>query len=235
MTKSGQQFEKVMRLTAYEQVAERIRVAILDKSLTSEERLPAERDLALQFGVSRTTVREALRHLQAQGLLAAHGRTSPMQPADPDAALARFREALTHVVRLRNVSLHELLELRLAIETAALVRAAQAPVPEHLTAAREALDVMGGARVTQAMFYEADVTFHAALVAASGNEALRLVMLAVKDGMRLYLDQAMRGRSFAKIRPDVVEEHRQLLRAVERGEANTIGALLRQHLEFYGS
>src|SRR6187431_1074545 len=131
MTKAQQVFERVTRATAYEQVAEQIRAAIFDRSLSAEARLPPERELATQFGVSRTTVREALRHLQAQGLLSSKGRTSPMLPADPDAALARFREALGHVVQLRNVSLHDLLELRLAIETAALVRAAQAPVAEQ--------------------------------------------------------------------------------------------------------
>lgn len=228
-------FEKVERVTAYEQVAERIRSAILDKSLSAAERLPAERELAAQFGVSRTTVREALRHLQAQGLLAARGRTSPMQAADPEATLLRFREALSHLVQLRNVALSELLELRLAIETAALVRAAQAPVAEHVAAAHAALEVMDSARVSQAAFYEADVSFHASLVAASGNEALRLVMLAVKDSMRLYLDQALRGRSFAKVRPPIVEEHRQLLLAVEQGRVGAVSALLREHLEFYSA
>jgi GntR family transcriptional regulator, transcriptional repressor for pyruvate dehydrogenase complex len=228
-------FGPVTRVTAYEQVAERIRTAILDRSLASDVRLPPERELAQQFGVSRTTVREALRHLQAQGLLSPKGRTSPMLPADPNAALDRFREALGHVVQLRNVSLHDLLELRLVIETAALVRAAQAPVKNHLEEARGALEAMASADATQEAFYEADVAFHAALVAASGNEALRLVMLAVKDSIRLHLEESMNGRSFAKIRPKVLEEHRMLLAAVEKGNVKAVSQLLRTHLEFYGT
>lgn len=235
MTNRKPAFQRVTRVTAYEQVAERIRGAILDRSLSTDARLPPERELAQQFGVSRTTVREALRHLQAQGLLSSQGRSSPMLPADPDAALARFRESLGHVVQLRNVSLHELLELRLAIETAALVRAAQAPAPAALQEARAALDVMANPRVTPAAFYDADVAFHGALVAASGNEALRLVMLAVKDSIRLHLDQAMRGRSFVKVRSQVHEQHRQLLSAVEKGNVEAVSSLLREHLEFYGS
>jgi GntR family transcriptional regulator, transcriptional repressor for pyruvate dehydrogenase complex len=235
MTKNERFFERLTRATAYEQVAERIRAAILDRSLDADSRLPAERELAQQFGVSRTTVREALRHLQAQGLLATKGRTSPMLPAHPDAALARFREALGHVAKLRNVSLHELLELRLAIETAALVRAAQAPVAKHLLDARAALDAMASGDVTQEAFYEADIAFHAALVAASGNEALRLVMLAVKDTIRLYLQETMQGRSFAKVRPKVMEEHRKLLSAIEKGNVKVVTELLRTHLEFYGT
>lgn len=235
MAKTMQTFAPLTRVTAYEQVAERIREAILDRSLSTDARLPPERELAQQFGVSRTTVREALRHLQAQGLLSSQGRTSPMLPANPDAALARFRESLGHVVQLRNVSLHELLELRLAIETAALVRAAQAPVAPAIEEARAALEAMANPRVTQADFYDADVTFHAALVAASGNEALRLVMLAVKDSIRLHLDRTMSDRAFAKVRPRVHEEHRKLLQAVEKGNVKAVGALLREHLEFYGS
>jgi GntR family transcriptional repressor for pyruvate dehydrogenase complex len=234
MTKKPQTFAPVARATAYEQVAEQIRTAILGRSLSADARLPPERELALQFGVSRTTVREALRHLQAQGLLSPRGRTSPMLP-DPDAALARFREALGHVVQLRNVSLHELLELRLALETTALVRAAQAPVAQYLAEARAALELMENPRLPQDAFYQADVDFHAALVAASGNEALRLVMLAVKDSIRQHLDEAVRGRPFAKIRLQVQEEHRKLLSAVEKGNAKGVAALLQKHLEFYGT
>lgn len=152
--------------------------------------------------MSRTTVREALRHLQAQGLL------SPK---------------------------HDLLELRLVIETAALVRAAQAPVAEQLAEARAAIGAMENPRVSQAAVLEADVAFHAALVAASGNEALRLVILAVKDSIRAHLDETMRGRTFAKIRPRVLDEHRKLIAAVEGGHVKAVGALLRAHLEFYGT
>ncbi|MGC4086574.1 MAG: GntR family transcriptional regulator [Polyangiaceae bacterium] len=235
MANGPKAFQRLTRVTAYEQVAEQIRTAILERSLSSEQRLPPERELAQQFGVSRNTVREALRHLQAQGLLSPQGRTSPMLPADPDVALARFRESLGHVVQLRNVSLHELLELRLAIETAALVRAAQGPAVPALEEARAALEVMASPGITQTEFYEADVTFHAALVAASGNEALRLVMLAVKDSIRVHLDEAMRGRSFAKVRPRVHEEHCRLFSAVEKGNVKGVGGLIRAHLEFYGS
>jgi GntR family transcriptional regulator, transcriptional repressor for pyruvate dehydrogenase complex len=228
-------FEGIVRNTAYELVAERIRAAILDRSLGVDERMPPERALAAQFGVSRTTVREALRHLQAQGLLSPRGRTSPMLPADGDVALARFREALGVVVQLRNVPLSELVDLRLAIETAALVRAAQTPASPELDAARAAVQVMARPKVTQSEFYEADVAFHGALVAASGSEALRLVMLAVKDSIRLHLGEAMKGRSFAKERPKVLAEHRELLSAVEGGKPTMIPALLRKHLEFYGT
>jgi DNA-binding FadR family transcriptional regulator len=233
MTTSAPRFAPLKHATAYEQVAERIRAAILDRSLNAQSALPSERELATQFGVSRTTVREALRHLQAQGLLSARGRTSPLRAADPDVALGRFSEALSHVVQLRNVSLEELLELRFAVESAALVSAAQAPVEVRLEEARRALAIMAEPSATADEFYEADIAFHVALVASSGNEALRLVLLAVKDSLRQHLASTMRGRSFTKLRGSVLREHQQLLAAVENGRVKAVSALLRQHLDFY--
>lgn len=229
------QFQNVVRSSIYEQVADQIRDAILGGTLPSGERLPPERALAQQFGVSRATVREALRHLEAQGLLAPRGRTSPMQSADPDHAVARFCEALTHVVRLRDVSLPDLIELRLAIETTALARAATAPVAARLAEARAALETMAKPKVSPDDFYEADVAFHIALVAASGNQALGLVMLAVKDGIRLRVAEVLPAREFARLRPRIVDQHRAILKAVERGNGKTAAALLRAHLDFYGT
>jgi DNA-binding FadR family transcriptional regulator len=217
------------------EVASQIRAAILEGTISSGERLPPERELARQFGVSRASVREALRHLQAQGLLSSRGRTSPLEMASPDEAAARFREALTHVVQLEQVSLPDLVELRIAVETTALARAAAAPVAERLEEARAALVTMERTEVRPAEFYQADVAFHVALVAASGNRALLLVMLAVKDAIRLHLDEALRSRSFAKIRPRIVEEHRALLRSVERGAGQAAATQLRQHLGFYAT
>jgi GntR family transcriptional repressor for pyruvate dehydrogenase complex len=228
-------FQAVERETIYVQVADRIRTAILDRTILSGERLPPERELATQFGVSRATIREALRHLQAQGLLASGGRTSPMQ-ATPQGPVDRFREALTNVVRLREVSLPDLIELRMAVESAALARACDAPVKAHIEEARRQLAIMKDPEIGIDEFHHADAGFHVALVAAGGNEALHLVMLASRDSIELHLDNALRARSFARVRPRLVAEHEALLAAVERGNTKTIGRLLREHLGgFYGT
>jgi GntR family transcriptional regulator, transcriptional repressor for pyruvate dehydrogenase complex len=229
-------FQAVVRTAIYTEVAERIRAKILDRSMSAGAALPPERELARQFGVSRTTVREALRQLQAQGLLAPRGRTSPLEAATPDAADAHFRESLTRAVQLREVSLADLLELRVALESAAIPRAAVAPVAIQLDAARAALAEMEMANVSWERFHSADVAFHVALVAASGNQALLLVMQSAKDAIALHLDETMRGRSFPKVRKRIVQEHRELLEAIERGDIAGATERLRAHVgEFYGS
>ncbi len=229
-------FRAVSRPTLYVEVAGQIRTAILDGTISSGKRLPSERELARQFGVSRASVREGLRHLQAQGLLATRGRTSPLETAGSEQAALRFREALTHVAQLEGVSLGDLVELRIAIEGAALLRAAGSPIAAHLAEARAALATMERAQVGADEFRQADVAFHVALVAAGGNQALLLVMQAVKDAIRAHLDDQLSTRALAKLRPRIVAEHRALLRSVERGAGQAAGAQLRRHLrEFYGT
>lgn len=81
-----------------------------------------------------------------------------------------------------------------------------------------------------------DAVFHLALVAASGNEALHMVMLAVKDSMKLHLDEALRSISpFAEVRAKLTGEHRALLAAVEGGDARRAAKILADHLAFYGT
>ena len=235
MTK-GARFHSVSRPSIYMDVAGQIRRAILEGTMSSGERLPPERELARQFGVSRATVREALRHLQAQGLLAARGRTSPLQTAGPAEAVARFREALMHAVRLQEVPLSDLVELRIAIEVVALARAATAQITASLEEARVTLAVTPRADVRPHELHEADVAFHVALVAASGNRALLLVMLAVTDAIRLHLDEALRARSSAKMRLRIATEHPTILRSIERGAGAAATPHLRQHLRgLYGT
>jgi GntR family transcriptional regulator, transcriptional repressor for pyruvate dehydrogenase complex len=76
-------FASVVRQPVYVQVADQIREAILSGELAAGTVLPAERELCEQFGVSRTTVREALRALQAQSLVVPGGPTEPLRVAAP--------------------------------------------------------------------------------------------------------------------------------------------------------
>src|SRR3954453_19514511 len=102
-------------------------------------------------------------------------------------AIARFCEGLLHVVKLRELPVRDLVELRLAVETAAFARTSTAPVGAHLDEAGGHLQVMRDVKTPAAEFYDADVSFHVALVAASGNQALLVVMLAVKDAIKARL------------------------------------------------
>jgi GntR family transcriptional repressor for pyruvate dehydrogenase complex len=86
----GRTFVKVRRVRSFDDVVEQVRAAIIDGSILAGERLPSERELAEQFGVSRATLREALRALEAVGLieirLGAHGGAFATEGDDDRAA-----------------------------------------------------------------------------------------------------------------------------------------------------
>lgn len=162
----------------------------------------------------------------------ARGRTASLVAANSETAIARFREALTHVVRLSDIPVTDLVELRLAVEGAALARAARTPIEAHLEEARKALAVMTEPRVSMRAHREADVRFHLALVAASGNQGMVSTMLAIRDSIQLRLSEALENVPHSEIRDKIDAEHRALLRAVEQGHVARAVELLRQHLEF---
>jgi DNA-binding FadR family transcriptional regulator len=243
-------FQSVVRSPAYEQVAAQLREAILDGTLAAGDELPAERELCAQFDVSRTTVREALRALQAQGLAVSGGPTAPLRVAGAESlSSGPLRDGLVHLLRLGRVPLADLVELRCALESAAVARAADAvavaraedpppdlPAPD-LAPAHAALAQMRAAGGDLDGFERADVAFHLALVRAAGNDAIELVMLAVRDSIGAHLRDALHARSERAARATLrrlAAEHDALLTAIGSGDGEEAARVVRDHiLRFY--
>jgi len=133
-------FEEVDRKPLYLQVAEQIREAILRGDLAPGSRLPTERALGETFGVSRASVREALRSLQAHGLISGAGRIAPARTVVTLGELDSLQEAVVRLLTLQRVPFADLVELRTAVEAAAVRRAAEraggVPAEERLAEAR---------------------------------------------------------------------------------------------------
>jgi DNA-binding FadR family transcriptional regulator len=97
-TRRGPAFARVKRVRSFEDVVEQVRRSIADGAIEAGDRLPSERELAEQFGVSRATLREALRALEALGILeirlGAHGGAYALEQSG-DRVTAAFRDALS--------------------------------------------------------------------------------------------------------------------------------------------
>lgn len=122
-SRAGEPFETLGRKKAYEEVTEHIRRRIFSQRLRPADRLPTERDLADQFGVSRVVIREAVRALELAGLLSVKkgpkGGIFVAQSYDRPIA-----ESIVNLLAGGNASLEHLFELRLLIEPYAVSRAA---------------------------------------------------------------------------------------------------------------
>jgi DNA-binding FadR family transcriptional regulator len=222
------------RRPVYEQVADRLREAILSGELPAGSALPTEKELAERYGVGRTTIREALRALQTKGLAVASGATSPLRVVEPEALTTEpVRDTLVHLLRLGRVPLDDLIGLRVALEGhGAELAAARRP---DLSAAREQLDLMRAAGTDLEAFETADIRFHLELVEASGNAALPLVMLAVRDAIAAALLEHLRALADpAPTLRQLTAEHEAILGAIEAGRGDDARRLSAEHLtRFY--
>ena len=225
-------FEGVVRRPVYEQVADQLREAILDGTLQAGEVLPAERELCERFGVSRTSVREALRALQAQGLVVVAGANAPLRVAGAESfSNDTVRASLTHLLRLGRVPLADLVVLRVALEAAVAEAAARRRPRPDLGPAQAQLAAQYEAGLDVEAFEEADVRFHLALAIASGNRALELVMIAVRDSVASHLLEALRALPDPAATLDRLRvEHAEILAAVEARDGGIAAELMRDHI-----
>ena len=126
----------------------------------------------------------------------------------------------------------DLLALRETLEAAVVERAASDGKPEHLEEARAAIAEMRRKLTAPTEFHDADIRFHLALAAASGNEAMRLVMLGIRGPIATHLKETPSEDSEATLRRRV-DEHAAILRAVEDHQGEQAGELIRHHLTHF--
>jgi GntR family transcriptional repressor for pyruvate dehydrogenase complex len=209
----GNVSEPVRLLAAHEVVADRLRRSIALGEVVVGERLPAERTLAANLGVSRLTVREALRVLQDEGAL-----VTRRGPAGGAFVTGRPRSLeLTHVV--------EIFEYRLAVETTAAQLAAQRRSDEDLTRLADcgrALRTSGDAGA----FRRADSAFHLAVADASGNAMLRS---SIEDARAAMFD-SFDTHPFRVLRDATARGHDAVALAIEAGDGDGAATAMAEHL-----
>lgn len=219
--------EPIARRKTYELVAERLVALIGDRSLQPGAQLPTERELTESFRVGRSSVREALRMLESQGVIRSDngGAFVVADAANPLNSSLRLLLTLDESTRL-----HDVIELRSILECEAAALAAERHGPEHLTLMDEAIEEMskGLDEPEGDVFIDADLRFHLALAEATGNRVLVHSMHAVRDVIRRMLMTVFRLPGSAA---RAVEEHRAIRAAIAGGDAAQARAEMRAHLE----
>ncbi|SEU45893.1 GntR family transcriptional regulator, transcriptional repressor for pyruvate dehydrogenase complex [Nonomuraea wenchangensis] len=221
----GSGWGPVKRTRTFEDVLAQIERRIAEDGLTAGDRLPAERRLAEQLGVSRSSVREAMRVLETLGVVSSQVGRGP----DAGAVLiARPDSALTGLLRLHlglaTLELREVIDTRHMIEQWAAARAASARAGGEALAA--ALAGMDAARTAEE-FVEHDTAFHCALADASGNRLVSAVMRSLRDTMRKFSVEAVERLGDTAI---LRAGHVRILAAIEAGDPGEAAAAVSEHL-----
>ncbi len=216
---------------AYEQVADQLRELIVSGELVAAQRLPNEAALAAQFGVSRPTIREALRVLSASSLIrttkGASGGSFVTVPT-----VDHISEFLSSNISLlsqsEHVSLDEFLEARELLEVPAAQLAARRRSAADLEKLRAAIPVSPLDLGTEEQFIY-NKQFHSALVVAAGNILLSISAQPVFSVLQTNLKRSALGRRFHQ---RINEDHRALIAVVEAGDEVGAGEQMREHLAF---
>ena len=214
------------RQKTYELVAERLVSLIGDGSLQPGDQLPTERELTASFQVGRSSVREALRMLESQGVIrSVNGGVFVIA----DAAYP-LNSSLRLVLTLdEQTRLHDVIELRSILECEAAALAAERHRVEHLSLMDAAIEEMidGLAEPEADAFIDADLRFHLAVAEATGNRVLFHSMHAVRDVIRRMLMTVFRVPGSAA---RAVEEHRAIRAAIADGDSARARDEMRAHL-----
>lgn len=205
-------------------VAERLEKLILDGLLSPGDQLPAEAELASALHVGRSTVREAKQILMTKGLLIARGRAGAFV-ADPTAS-----GELDAVIRaLRDPSHEEVHEVRRIVELAACQLAAESVTRGEIKRMRSNLEhIETQAKTNAALPWPRFLEIHFLIVQAARNRLLssiyELIMQVLKRNQVPFLP-------FIADWQEEIEEHRQLIDVLERGDPEAMANEMARHLE----
>lgn len=214
-------------------LAERLKQEILNDGYQPGTALPTERELVSTTGLSRGSVREALRILEAQGLVNTRaGRYGGTTVALPTT------DQLTSQVNLyakgRSVSLSALVEVRLALEPMVAALAAKRRTEEDLSNLRAIAErIEWAAENDLTAFLEENVNWHDAIAAASHNDLLHAFATSV-SGMMFEASQIKEFAS-PEVRERVLRAHAKILEAIESGDAELARIRVERDVQAYAT
>ena len=216
---------------AYEQVSDQLRSLIMNGEVAPGQRLPNEAALAAQFGVSRATIREALRVLSTQNLIrTAKGASGGSFVTLP--SVDHISEFMTANINLlsqtENVTLDEFLEARELLEVPAARMTARRHDSDALAQLKAAIPDEPLTLGSEEQFVH-NRDFHSTLVVASGNTLLAIAAQPVFSVLQTNLKRSSLGREFHET---VNHDHRAILRALEAGDSEAAGDEMGRHLQF---
>ncbi|WP_333810640.1 FadR/GntR family transcriptional regulator [Timonella senegalensis] len=244
-------------MQTYESVLARVESGLRSGRWTLGDRLPSERALSEEFGVSRASVREALRVLEAMGIIK---RSTGSGPDAGAILIDKPAAGLGSAIRLHVASgampVRDVVEMRLLIESwsarsvamrCAAEQLQQAEVVNEsndvaargvagcLDAAFEILEQMEDTDIEIEEFQRLDAQLHVELVSLAGNSLFEATMLGLRKAIEEYVAQGVsREPDWPGLAATLRGEHRAILEALGRGEAAEGAHLVENHIEgFY--
>lgn len=218
------EFETVRRNKVYEEVARQIERLIL-KKLKPGDKLPSERELAETLGVSRSSIRDAIRSLELMGMV------EPRQGAGTivrEISSESLANPLANVLKRKEELVSELLDFRKMLEPPLAARAAARVSADEISEMEEILQRQQEKQNQGEAAVAEDAEFHYSIALASGNSVVLKVLDILMDLLRGTRERSLQVEG----RPQrSLAGHRRILAALKRHDAEAAKAAMRRHIE----
>lgn len=196
------------------------------------DQLPGERILAEKYGISRASVREAMRILDVVGVIRSPSGAGPKSGAvfvsEPSAGLSSTLRL--HVASSR-LAVKDIVDTRILLETWAAEASVQHNNPEGIERARELLMAMDTPDIDYQTFHDLDAQFHLALSALAGNTVIDTVMDSLSGAVRGYIKDALISLgNWPVVLAELRSHHHAIFAAVEDKNGSLAADLLRKHI-----
>jgi GntR family transcriptional regulator, transcriptional repressor for pyruvate dehydrogenase complex len=216
-----------------EQITKSLEKMILSKKFLPGEQLPSQKELAKRFNVGLRSIREALNHLEAKGLIEIQqGKGVFVKSGNLDCFIESITDSLGFSFPCTKHMLLALTDVRSIIETALVKSLASRDEGQTVDVLRDLIERMEACGSSPscdlAEHQRLDALFHMQIVLASENPIL--VTLYKHLSRLLYSSMENSGRILANI-PKAQVEHRTLLKAIEEHDVDTATAVITEHLE----
>ncbi|GHH68927.1 FadR/GntR family transcriptional regulator [Promicromonospora soli] len=224
-------------MRTHERVLAQIETGLTAGKWPIGERLPAERALAEELGVSRPSVREAIRILEAMGIVRTAVGSGPSAGAT---VIDRPAAGLGAAVRLHVASgtlpVSDVVRTRVLLETGAVRDAAERTSDDAaLDRVREHVEAMADPDLDVAAFLEHDQDFHIELARLSGNQLVEAILSGMRAAVASYVTAGAEAvEEWPRTAARLCAEHRAIVDAVARHDGAGAARLVREHIEgFY--
>jgi DNA-binding FadR family transcriptional regulator len=222
---SSQSFKKLDASPAYKLVYDAVEQEIMDGRLKLNDILPTELQLAEQFGINRSTVREGIRLLEQSGLVQ---RQSAKRLAVAVPHMAELASRTSRALKLHQVTFRELWEAALAIEPVIARYAADRISPDDVERLKDNLREMEAMADSPADVVRLDIVFHDLLAQSTRNRAL---ILAREPISLLFMPAGLAILPRLRTQQRVIDAHRAILKALQAHRATTAETWMRRHIE----
>lgn len=231
------ELKRVEKRRTWQEVVHQIEVQILEGHLRPGDRLPGERQLAEQLGVSRASVREALRVLEALEFIRARSGTGEGSGSivvqEPTAGGAMTSLLRLHI-GLSHFTMPDVIQARAVVESWAARMAARRAGRADIANLAAILTRMESSSLSRWDFNELDTEFHVGLAETSGNRLVTYFMHAIRDAVRIEMVAAFdRLADWQEVAEGLRKEHAAVLHAITVRDEEAAARTLENHIHAF--